>query len=425
MFLIQSATILDSQSPYHKQKKDILISNGKIEKIADHIEPQNSYQIIKSDSLHVSQGFVDMRCHVPDLGYEYKETLSSARNAAMKGGFTEICILPNMQPALDTKDSLAYILRDNFSHLVQIHPIAALTLKTKGEDLSEMIDLHQAGAIAFSDGLHPSQNADIVLKSLQYLQPLNALLIQRPEDTLLTRYGQMHEGITSTRLGLKGMPAIAEVLMIQRDLEILRYTKGKIHFSCLSAAKSVELIRQAKKEGLSVSCDVSAHQLFFTDDILEGFDTNYKVNPPFRLESDQEALWEGLKDGTIDCIVSDHQPQDIESKDLEFDLAAFGVIALETAFSAIITQNKTLSLEHLIEKLTYKPREILGIPFSPIQEGNNANISVWDNQKEWTYTEKEILSKSKNSPFVGVTLQGKVLAVFNKEKAQTYGTEKS
>ncbi|MCU0439754.1 MAG: dihydroorotase [Raineya sp.] len=425
MFLIQSATILDSQSPYHKQKKDILISNGKIEKIADHIEPQNSYQIIKSDSLHVSQGFVDMRCHVPDLGYEYKETLSSARNAAMKGGFTEICILPNMQPALDTKDSLAYILRDNFSHLVQIHPIAALTLKTKGEDLSEMIDLHQAGAIAFSDGLHPSQNADIVLKSLQYLQPLNALLIQRPEDTLLTRYGQMHEGITSTKLGLKGMPAIAEVLMIQRDLEILRYTKGKIHFSCLSAAKSVELIRQAKKDGLSVSCDVSAHQLFFTDDILEGFDTNYKVNPPFRLESDQEALWEGLKDGTIDCIVSDHQPQDIESKDLEFDLAAFGVIALETAFSAIITQNKTLSLEHLIEKLTYKPREILGIPFSPIQEGNNANISVWDNQKEWTYTEKEILSKSKNSPFVGVTLQGKVLAVFNKEKAQTYGTEKS
>lgn len=424
MFLIQSATILDSQSPYHKQKKDILISNGKIEKIADSIELQSSYQVIKSESLHVSQGFVDMRCHVPDLGYEYKETLSSARNAAMKGGFTEICILPNMQPALDTKDSLAYILRENSSYLVQIHPIAALTLKTKGEDLSEMIDLHHAGAIAFSDGLHPSQNADIVLKSLQYLQPLNALLIQRPEDTLLTRYGQMHEGITSTRLGLKGIPAIAEVLMIQRDLEILRYTKGKIHFSCLSTAKSVELIRQAKKEGLHVTCDVSAHQLFFTDEALESFDTNFKVNPPFRLESDKQALWEGLSDDTIDCIVSDHQPQDIESKDLEFDLAAFGMIALETAFSAIITENKILPLEKLIEKLTYKPREILGITTSPIQEGNLANITVWDSQTEWTYTEKDIHSKSKNSPFIGATLKGKILAVFNREKAQTYGAEK-
>jgi dihydroorotase len=424
MFLIQSATILDSQSPYHKQKKDILISNGKIEKIADSIELQSSYQVIKSEGLHVSQGFVDMRCHVPDLGYEYKETLSSARNAAMKGGFTEICILPNMQPALDTKDSLAYILRENSSYLVQIHPIAALTLKTKGEDLSEMIDLHHAGAIAFSDGLHPSQNADIVLKSLQYLQPLNALLIQRPEDTLLTRYGQMHEGITSTRLGLKGIPAIAEVLMIQRDLEILRYTKGKIHFSCLSTTKSVELIRQAKKEGLHVTCDVSAHQLFFTDEVLEGFDTNFKVNPPFRLESDKQALWEGLSDDTIDCIVSDHQPQDIESKDLEFDLAAFGMIALETVFSAIITENKILPLEKLIEKLTYKPREILGITTSPIQEGNLANITVWDNQTEWTYTEKDIHSKSKNSPFIGATLKGKILAVFNREKAQTYGAEK-
>lgn len=424
MFLIQSATILDSQSPYHKQKKDILISNGKIEKIADVIAPQDSYQIIQSDSLHVSQGFVDMRCHVPDLGYEYKETLSSARNAAMAGGFTEICILPNMQPALDTKDSLAYILRENSSHLVQIHPIAALTLKYKGEDLSEMIDLHHAGAIAFSDGLHPSQNADIILKSLQYLQPFNALLIQRPEDTLLTRYGQMHEGITSTQLGLKGMPAIAEVLMIQRDLEILRYTKGKIHFSCLSTAKSVDLIRHAKKEGLKVSCDVSAHQLFFTDEVLEGFDTNFKVNPPFRLESDKQALWEGLSDGTIDCIVSDHQPQDIESKDLEFDLAAFGVIALETAFSAVITQNKILPLEQLIEKLTDNPREILGISSTPIKEGNLVNITVWDNKKEWVYTEKNILSKSKNSPFIGMTLQGKVLAVFNAGKAQTYGAEK-
>jgi dihydroorotase len=416
MFLIQSATILDSQSPYHRQKKDILISNGKIEKIADHIEPQNTYQIIQSEGLYVSQGFVDMRCHVPDLGYEHKETLSSARNAAMAGGFTEICILPNMQPALDTKDSLAYVSKDNHHQLVQIHPIAALTLKTKGEDLSEMIDLHTAGAVAFSDGIHPIQNTDLILKSLQYLQPLDALLIQRPEDTLLTRYGQMNEGLISTQLGLKGMPAIAEVLMIQRDLEILRYTKGKIHFTCLSTAQSVHLIREAKKEGLQVTCDVAAHQLFFTEENLMDFNTNLKLNPPLRTEEDRIALWKGLADDTIDCIVSDHQPQDTENKDLEFDLAAFGAIGLETAFSAVITKLQDISIEKIVEKFTSQPRKILGLTCPIIREGEIANITVWDSHSEYIYTEKDILSKSKNSPFLHTPLKGKVRAVLNAGK---------
>ncbi|MFN3316920.1 MAG: dihydroorotase, partial [Raineya sp.] len=248
-YLIREALIIDPNSLFHLQKKDILVENGIIQKISEQIKPENNTTIISSENLCINIGLMDLRCHVPDLGYEHKETLETARRAAMAGGFTEICLLPNMQPPLDTKDSLVYVQKDNNKQLVKIYPIAALTTKTKGEDLSEMIDLHHAGAVAFSDGLHCIHNTDILLKSLLYLQPIGALLIQRPEEHLLTRYGQMNEGIVATQLGFKGLPTLAEVLIIQRDLEILRYTGGKIHFSCVSSQKSVEIIRSAKQEG--------------------------------------------------------------------------------------------------------------------------------------------------------------------------------
>ena len=416
-YLIQSALVIDANSPFHLQKKDILIENGIIKTISENINSENIAKTISSENLCVNIGLMDLRCHVPDLGFEFKETLETARKAAAAGGFTEICLLPNMTPPLDSKDSLAYVLKDNDKNLVKTYPIAALSLKTKGEDLSEMLDLHRAGAVAFSDGLQCVHNTDILLKTLLYLQPVEALLIQRPEEQTLTRYGQMNEGIVATHLGLKGLPSLAEVLIIQRDLEILRYTGGKIHFSCISSQKSVALIRQAKQEGLAVTCDVSANHLYFTEEKLYDFDTNFKLNPPLRTETDRQALWQGIADDTIDAIVSDHQPQDTENKELEFDLAAFGAIGLQTALLATNTKKDTISLEKILEKFCQNPRKILQKNIPCIKEGEIANLCVWDNKQESVFTKESILSKSKNSPFIGETLKGKVYAVFNDKQA--------
>jgi dihydroorotase len=416
-YLIQSALVIDANSPFHLQKKDILIENGIIKTISENIKSEDIAQTISSENLCVNIGLMDLRCHVPDLGFEFKETLETARKAAAAGGFTEICLLPNMNPPLDSKDSLAYVLKDNDKNLVKTYPIAALSLRTKGEDLSEMLDLHRAGAVAFSDGLQCVHNTDILLKTLLYLQPVEALLIQRPEEQTLTRYGQMNEGIVATHLGLKGLPSLAEVLIIQRDLEILRYTGGKIHFSCISSQKSVALIRQAKQEGLAVTCDVSANHLYFTEEKLYDFDTNFKLNPPLRTETDRQALWQGIADDTIDAIVSDHQPQDTENKDLEFDLAAFGAIGLQTALLATNTKRDTISLEKIVEKFCQNPRKILQKNIPCIKEGEIANLCVWDSKQESIFTKESILSKSKNSPFIGEILKGKIYAVFNDKQA--------
>ena len=285
-----------------------------------------------------------------------------------------------------------------------------------------MLDLHHAGAVAFSDGTHPLQNPDLLLKTLQYLQPIDGLLMNRPEETLLTRFGQMHEGVQSTLLGLKGIPAIAEELMVERDLRLLEYVVGAkgntvphalnpmssaLHFSTISTARSVELIRQAKVQGMPVSCDVAAHQLVFDDSALAGFDTNLKVNPPFRLPQDVSALWAGLADGTIDAIVSDHLPQDAESKNLEFDQAEFGIIGLETVFAALITYNRELSLTQLVDKLTTRPRQILRLPPAHIAEGEPATLTLFDPDRTWVYDRTH--SKSKNSPFLGQTFTGRVI----------------
>jgi dihydroorotase len=280
-----------------------------------------------------------------------------------------------------------------------------------------MIDLHQAGVVAFTDGLKPVWHSDILVKTLQYLQTFDGLLINRPEDTLLTQFGNMHEGIASTMLGLKGMPALAEEMMIARDLRFLEYAGGKIHFSAISTAKSVQLIREAKQKGLQVSCDIAAHQIAFEDTALMGFDTNLKVNPPFRTRQDIQALLEGLADDTIDAIVSDHNPLDEECKKLEFDLAEFGIIGLETAFAVINTYRGELPLEKIIEKLTVIPRLILDLPLPELQEGKPANLTVFNSEDEWQFTEKHIRSKSKNTPFIGHTFKGKALAIINNGKA--------
>ena len=429
--LFRSVFIVDSQSACNGQQLDVLVDNGLIRQIGAGLAVPENVRVIESNNLHLSPGWVDMRASAGDPGTEHREDLTSLARAAAAGGFTDICLLPNTSPVVDDKGTLNYIRRGAEGQPVVIHPVAAITKGAKGVDFTDMIDLYHAGAVAFSDGIHSLTNPDLLLKTLQYLQPLGALLMNHAEEPMLSRFGQMHEGVQSTMLGLKGLPAMAEEIAIERDLQLLAYvfdvarvetrdlvaenarvptraTASALHFSTLSSARSVELIRQAKARGLSVSADVAAHQLVFTDEALNGFDTNLKVNPPFRGADDVAALWAGLADGTIDAVVSDHQPQDEESKNIEFDSADFGMISLETVFALLISYNVgRLSLAQLVDKLTVSPRQLLRLPVVSVAEGQLAMLTVFDPAATWTFAETH--SKSKNSPFFGQSFTGRVV----------------
>jgi len=424
--LIRSVRIIDKKSPFNGQVKDILIRDGKITQIGEALS-EDGAEIKEAEGLCVSAGWVDMRVASRDPGFEHKEDLHSVREAAAHGGFTEIVLLPNSEPVVHSKDTLNYIKNSGRGGLVKLHVAAAVTRKAQGVDFTEMIDLHTAGAIAFTDGEHPVQNADLFLKTILYLQPLNALLMNRPEDRQLTVFGQMHEGITSTLIGMKGMPSLAEEMMLNRDLKLLEYALEKsslelssqpiLHISLVSTKEAVELIRKAKKKGLPVSCDVAAHQLAYEDKDLLDFDTNLKINPPFRSATDHDAIRQGLSDGTIDAIVSDHTPHDEESKNLEFDHADFGITGLETAFS-LASMHSGLSTEDIVEKLTSQPRHILRLEEIAIAEGSTANFTFFEPETEWVF--EKTYSKSKNTPFLGQKLKGAVRGVFNNGRLEWY-----
>ncbi|WP_299757776.1 dihydroorotase [uncultured Pontibacter sp.] len=409
--LLRAATIYNSQSEFHLQQQNILIENGVILYIGS--EDQEADKTIEAEGLSVSPGWVDMQAFTGEPGLEYKEDLESLAAAAAAGGFTEVLLLPNTEPVVQTKGAINYIKSKSHTLPVTLLPAAAVTVDTYGKDLTEMIDLYQAGAVAFTDGTHPLQGADVILKALQYLQPFDGLLMNRPEHTRLTENGQMHEGEASTRLGMKGIPSLAEEVTVTRDLQLLRYAGGKMHFSLISTAAAVEAIRKAKAEGLQVTCDVASYQAAFTDETIEAFDTNYKVTPPFRSAADGAAIKEGLKDGTIDAVVSAHMPQDVEAKKLEFDLAEFGIINLETAF-AVANTTLDLPLEVLLEKLTVNPRRILGLPEVRIAEGEVANLTLFNPAQNWIPNTESLKSKSHNSPFIGQQLKGAVLGTIHK-----------
>ncbi len=426
--LLRSVKIVDKSSPFNGQVRDLLLQESRIIRIGEALDADGA-EIWEGNGWCVSPGWVDMRVASRDPGYEHEEDLDTVRRAAARGGFTEIMLLPNSRPIVDAKDTLNYVRQPRPGQPVRVHVAAAVTRRAEGVDFTEMIDLHHAGAVAFTDGEVPIQNADILLKALLYLRPLNSLLINRPEDRQLTLFGQMNEGVISTLLGLKGMPALGEEMMLSRDLKLLAYATEKVgtvppqdsenpaqnplpqlHISLLSTARAVSLIREAKAQGLPVSCDVAAHQLAYDDSALMSFDTNLKVNPPFRSSADIAALREGLADGTIDVIVSDHSPHAEESKNVEFDHADFGITALETTFSLACTHSG-LAIEDIVKKLTTYPRRILRLPEVSIAENQSANLTIFSPDEEWTFDKS--LSKSKNSPFLGATLLGKVIGVVN------------
>jgi dihydroorotase len=412
--LIRSALIVSPQSPFHKKKKNVLIQNGRIEEIGD--KNYSADKIIEAEGMILSAGWFDLGTFVGDPGQEQKEDLLSLSKTAAAGGFTEVAILPNTHPTIQSKNEVSYVTANNENRLVQIHALAAVTKNCKGEELTEMIDLHEAGAIAFTDGLKPVWHTDIFLKSLQYLQKFDGLLIDQPEDIWLNLFGQMHEGVASTMLGLKGMPRIAEEVAISKNLELLGYAGGRLHFAKLSTAKAIDLIRSAKKKGLNVSCDIAAYQPLYTDEVLNDFDTNYKVNPPLREKADQDTLIKGLKDGTIDVLVSNHVPHEVESKFLEFDLSEFGLINLQTFASQLVSLSRWVEIEELIEKVTDAPRKLLKVQPVVIEVATKANLTLFDPNREWVFTPESNYSKAKNSPWLGSTLKGKVVAVFNNSK---------
>ncbi|MBK5278794.1 MAG: dihydroorotase [Bacteroidia bacterium] len=414
--LLQSATIINKGNPFHNKKKNVLINNGRIAEIGD--KNYTADKIIEAEGMFLSIGWFDLGAYVGDPGLEHKEDLSSLTKAAAAGGFTDVAILPNTYPTVQTKNEISYITQGNENRLVKIHALAAVTKDNKGEELTEMIDLFESGAVGFTDGLKSVWHTDIFLKSLQYLQKFDGLLIDHPEDNWLNMFGQMHEGINSTMLGLKGMPRIAEEVAVSKNLELLNYSGGRLHFSKISTAKTVELVKAAKKRGLNVSCDITGYQALLDDSLLMDFDTNYKVNPPLREKADNEALIKGLNDGTIDVLISGHVPQDDESKFLEFDLSDFGMINLQTFASQLSTLSKWVEMDLLIEKITTAPRKLLKQEIPKIEVDEKACLTLFDPNAKWTFDKSTNYSKSRNSPWLGKTIKGRAIATFNNGKAK-------
>ncbi|MDZ7878159.1 MAG: dihydroorotase [Saprospiraceae bacterium] len=419
MLLLRNIYIIaPSQPDLDGQSRDIFINGeGKIQNIAtaNSLIADTKTRVFDTPNAHVSIGWFDVGAITGDPGFEHRETLETVSQAAMSGGYTTLAPFPNTAPVVHSKSEILYIRNKTQSFLVDFKPIGALSVNTDGKDLAEMLDMREAGAIAFSDGRRTIQDAGLMLRGLQYAKIFDGLVFNRPNDKTTSPHGQMHEGVMSTSLGLPAIPSMAEEMMVQRDLHLVRYADSRLHFHNLSAARSVALVRQAKEQGLHVTASVAALNLCFSDDILRGFDTHFKVMPPLREAADRDALVEGLKDGTIDFITSNHTPIDEEGKNLEFAYADFGAIGLETTFGLV---NKYLHDEFTAHDwvcfLAENARRVLQLPLPKIAEGELANLTIFDPSKEWTFTVKDIRSKSKNSPVIGDILRGGVLGVVNR-----------
>lgn len=414
--LARSAKIVDPSSKHNGTVADIFIEDGIIKQIAKAgVIKEKADKIIEQDGLHVSPGWFDMRVNFREPGFEYKEDLTSGCNAAASGGFTGVLAMPSTFPPVHTKSEVEFIRNKTKNLPVDVFVAGALSNNLEGEHLSEMFDMFSSGAVAFTDDKKAVHNAGLMLRAMLYAKNFSALIISFANEQAITANGKVHEGIMGTTLGLKMIPSIAEEIMVTRDLYLAEYVGTKIHFATLSAKHSVELIRNARKKKISVTTEVAAHQLALDDNSLADFNTNFKVLPPLRNKEDREALIAGLKDGTIDVICSDHSPEDVESKQREFDHAAFGIIGLETAYAVANTAlKKVLSTEEIIKKISINPRKILNIPVPSIEENQNANLTFFNPELKWKFTETHIRSRSKNSPFVGKTFTGKAIAVVNK-----------
>ena len=413
--LIKQATIVDSASTYNGRVVDILIEKGIITQIKKSINTEKGVKTIDGEDLHVSAGWLDMQVNFCDPGYEHKETLNNGLLSAAKGGFTSVCLMSGTNPPLHNKAQIEYVVNRAKGNIVDVLPIGTLSNHQDGKDLSEMYDMKNSGAVAFSDYKKTTKDAGLILRALQYSKNIDSFIITHCDDKTISHDGLVNDGVTATKLGLKGMPALAEEIMLQRNIQILEYTGGKIHIPTISTKGSVELIKRAKAKKLNITCGVAAYNLLLDDAELEGFDANYKVNPPLRTKEDIDALRKGIIDGIIDVIVSDHNPQDIESKDLEFDMADDGMVGLESCFGVLnLALSSKLNLENIIDTITKNPRHILGLPAVTIKEGVEANLTLFNPTKNYVFEKSHLVSANKNSGFIGKELKGTVIGVFNK-----------
>jgi len=415
--LLKNLTLIDPQVNLN-EKSDLFIEDGIIKKIGNLEIADKDFKIIDLHGKSCVPGFFDMHVHLREPGREDEETVETGCRSAAAGGFTGVACMPNTEPAIDSAEVVRFIKDRAQNNIVDVYPIGAVSLKRKGEALAPMMELFDAGAVGFSDDGTAVKTANLLVKAIEYSKNMNVPIIEHCEDDSLAG-GAMNEGITSSLLGLPPLPSLAEDLTVARDILAAEYAGGKIHIAHISTKGAVELVRQAKKKGLQITAEVTPHHFTLTEEAVKSFDTNTKMNPPLRRAEDVKAILEGLKDGTIDCIASDHAPHSIEEKEMEFIYAPNGIVGLETEIGLCISElvNKNIiSFEQLIEKLSLNPRKILNLPVSSIKEGEKANLTIIDKEIVWTVDIKKFKSKSKNSPFDKKLLTGKAIAVINNNK---------
>lgn len=407
--LIKKAKVICPTSKYHQKTGDILVKKGEIEAIRKNIKAEGRIKTIEGDNLHCSLGWVDIGCYSGEPGKEHRETLDSLARSAAAGGYTHIAPMPNTEPALDHKAGVHFLRSHPANQIVRILPLGAVSKGIKGEEITEMLDLAEAGVYGFSDGLKSIQKSGLLLRALQYLKRIDGVLFHHSEDVHLSTDGQIHEGRVSTQLGMKGIPSMSEEISIQRDLELNKYAEGSLVFHAISTGKACKLIRKAQKNGDQVASTVSFVNLVEQVDKLLDFNSNYKVKPPLREEEDRKALIKGVKNGTIKAIVSNHKALEEEKKKLEFSYASFGMTSLEVVFAVLCDQllDKELSLEEIIYCLAEGPRHLLKMDLPTIEVGSRADLCIFDPSSEWEYQTSKSLSR--NSPYLGRKFKGQVL----------------
>lgn len=407
--IIKQAKIIDASSPFHQQIMDVKIVNGVLTQIEKDLTPASDFEIVELPNLHLSQGWMDSSVSFGEPGYEDRETIENGLNVAAKSGFTAVLLQPNSNPIIDNQSQVRFVLDKAKSHATSLYPIGALTKGSEGIELAELVDMKKSGAIAFGDYKKALQNANLQKIALQYVQDFDGTLLAFCQDNSIKGSGIANEGVVSTKLGMKGIPALSEELHVARNLFLLEYTGGKLHIPTVSTLGSIKLIKEAKAKGLAVTCSAAITNLVLNEEVLMGFDSRYKVVPPLRDEMTRKALIAAVLDGTIDCITSDHNPLDIELKKLEFDLAKDGTIGLESAFGALCT---VLPLEIIIEKLTAS-KIIFNTKRNGIAVGNEADVTLFTTEGNWVFDKNNIVSKSKNSAFLGQNMRGRAYGIYN------------
>ncbi len=408
--LIRNARIVWPGSPYNGQSLDISVKNGVVESLGEGLESSGEQALIEGDNLHLSPGWMDMNVDFRDPGHEEKEDLHSGILSAMQGGYTRVLTMPSTDPPIDHRGAVKDLIARSSGYPLTLHPSGCLSQKREGEDIAELFDMKRAGAIAFTDGRRPVTDAGLLTNALWYSKGFDGRILIYPDDPTISRYGVMHEGELSIRLGMKGIPSMSEVIAVDRALHLLAYTDGRLHFSTLSTREAIERVQKAKKEGLKVSCEVSAHHLYFQEEKLRGFSSRFKIMPPLRDGDTVEALREGVANGTVDHICSLHEPQAEEDKKVEFEVAAYGAPGTETSFGAARKAfGEQMEVEALIGLFTEKPRELLGLQKPELEEGCSLEATLFDPDQEWVCHREKLCSKAYRSPYEGESLLGRPL----------------